>query len=391
MNNNMILYYDVNTNNVYNEAGFLYGVDRPQAYLANTVNLEIHYVTDTVQDNPAEWTPWTGLSGMGVTASLAFDTDYHHAVAGTLQQVASSGDSQISVTASVDPVMLNLEDTLVFYRSNRTPVAVPYTSFIVGDGFITFNLLEPLGEDFAVDTDVRIPLALLLKVSGEDVDISNAANGVFTFNMYLMSYRILKALDYSDIEGLTGVMEHKVMSDGNTVNTFHIPFFVANMMDYESSAEIPPTSNMLVTTDYVDSKVNAIVAEVSGNIITQYSADGVSWHDAFTVGDIYARRKMDNDIAAWSPAELIVPTVLAVKTVDYQFTTTEGQEATVTFTKAELGISGDTESDVSLWSVSDSGKLRVTDTSYTVMWSATTLTITYQTNWTVGTWNIKLS
>lgn len=391
MTNNMVIYYDVNTNYIYNEFGTIFGAELPKVYLDNTVALEIHYVIDTTAEDPAEWTPWTGLSGIGVSSTLAFDTDYLHAVEGSLSQATSSDDTQIQVTTSIDEVMLNTADTLILYRNDRVPVAVPYQSFIVGDGFITFNLIEPIGESFSAGASVRVPQALLLKVEGDNVDISNAQNGVFIFNAYIMSYRILKALDYSDTDGLSGILEHKITSDGNTINTFHIPFFVANMMDFETTAEIPETSTKLVTTEYVDSKVSAAIGEMSTALIMQYSSDGESWHDTYTLGDVYVRRKTDNDYAVWSGAELLAPVELVVKSIDYTFTTTDGQEAEITFTKEALGISDSTEPNVSLWSVGDNGKIKANDTTYTAMWTTDSLVITYQTTWAAGTWTIKLA
>ena len=134
------------------------------------------------------------------------------------------------------------------------------------------------------------------------------------------------------------------------------------------------------------------LAYIKKKNVYQFSADGsTNWHDTYTSTDLYYRERKDIPDSEWGAALPVGKSGVIIDNVNHTFTTTEGQAAAVTFTKTALGIASDSEPQVSLWSVSDEVKTQINTASYTVSWSADSLTVTYYTVWPAGSWIIKMS
>lgn len=124
----------------------------------------------------------------------------------------------------------------------------------------------------------------------------------------------------------------------------------------------------------------------------QFSIDGVNdWHATYTSADRYYRERRGISGANWGAALPLGRNEIVVDAVNHSFSTTAGQAAMVVFTKTELGIASDSEPQVSLWSVLNSVKTKISDASYNTAWSSTSLTITYYQAWAAGDWILKLS
>lgn len=302
MSQNLILYYDVYNGNTYNETGALYGNTPLTMYLNNKFTLEIHYMSDTSADAVSEWEPWTGLKGLSIGSSVAFDNDFLHAARGTLSSPVSSGDSNVIVNVAIAETMLNPSDVLVFYKPDGTTVSLMYSSYTknsTGSGYV-FNLTSPSNVSIDSGAYVRVPQALYLKADEDSISNENAQNGVFVINLHAMSHKILNALDYTNTQSLSGTFEHQIKNNGDIIRTFSFPFVIENLVDFNNAMNVPAQTGNWADKSYVASFFTA-------GETYQYSVDGVNWHDTLNKGvDIYYRSRINTQDSMWSePRELL--------------------------------------------------------------------------------------
>ena len=178
--------------------------------------------------------------------------------------------------------------------------------------------------------------------------------------------------------------------DSDALPVFYMRFSVTASAVVDPDGGEPPE----VSTGYItEAQARALIAGITPTF--QYSADGsTGWHTAYTSGDHFQRMSV-NDGSQWSAAYPIGRSGVIVDNVNYSFTTTAGQAAAVTISKSTLGIASDSEPQLSLWSVGENNgattKTQINTASYTAVWTADSLTITYYTTWPAGDWIIKMS
>ena len=237
----IVAYLDVNTNNLYDADGNLYGNSTLATTLGNEFVLELHYVQDiSTSDNPDNWTAWEGLSGMTVSSTLAFDDNYVHAVEATVAESTNAGSPTVKVNVpEISKDILSSSGNLIFNPfgiepedvspNDTRPVKqiVPYSSFNYISGTVFEFVIEdaqglPLnvvgGENA---TPVRVSDPLYLFVGTDTIYENNIPDrygeGVFKFPMNINSRKLLKALDYSGAFGVSGTMEHNIYVKRNTI------------------------------------------------------------------------------------------------------------------------------------------------------------------------------
>lgn len=295
MQDKLVIYYYTINNDVFDSAGNLLGNSTASAFLNNTIDLEIHYVTDTNSSDPEEWGKWAGVSGKSIASSLAMDVDYRHAVKGTLENELSGQITTVSVKA--EEISYSRTGTLELSNSSGQKETVEYTSATYANGVYTFTVNTTLAYSYATGDSVRIPEELMLKLEGESVDDSQADNGIFSFNMHVLSNKILDSLDYGNVASLQVTAQHKIVSEGNIINTFEFPFQINNVIDYGNDTEVNEQSlSTIASKAYVISFSRA-------KYVFQYSTDGSSWHDSYQTGDLYFRVKNDVSDSVWSDAQ----------------------------------------------------------------------------------------
>lgn len=255
MSTGIKIYYNIVNGTMYDSNGALYGNSVLTAYFNNHLDLEVNYMTDTSSDSMQDWVPWTGLADKAVSSVVSFDRDYAHAVKGKTT-TTTTGATSINVSVNVPEVELNYSDVLIAYRPDGSTITLPYNGFIYGSSSVEFLLEGTAPEDIPSGLNVRVPRSLYLKMQGDDIDNSLAAEGIFTFHTYLMSKKLLESLDYSDSAYLSGTMEHKIVFDGDVVRTFSFPFNITNLLDYNGEADVPETGNW-ASKEYVDSRIAA--------------------------------------------------------------------------------------------------------------------------------------
>ena len=231
----VVAYYDVNTGNLYDANGNMYGNSTLTTTLDNEFILELHYVQDISTDSdPTTWAVWGGLEGKTVDSSLAFDSDYKHAYEGASTESTAAASHEIKITvSSVDKDTLNSEGNLIInpyglepeqipQGSTATPrMVVPYDSFEyvssnTSGTVFKFHVADPDGLMYAVPANIQVrvsdPLYLYINPSSiYEVNIPPRYNeGVFKFPMNIMSRKLLKALDYTGVSGVVGTLEHKI-------------------------------------------------------------------------------------------------------------------------------------------------------------------------------------
>lgn len=296
------LYYNVIDDSLYNSAGELIGNRSVSVFFCNKEQFTIHYVTDTnyAEDgviDPTQWTKWTGLSGLAIGSTLAFDDDYIHAVKGTLTEGVSAGATSVTVEVSIDPTLLNPSDKLTFYNADGTNTTLLYSSYTATETGYTFELTEASAVDIASGVTVRVPQALFVKIY--DVDTTRAGEGIFTFTFYAYSHKLLNAVDYTNVQSISGTLEHQIVSEGNRIRTFSFPLVISNLLDFDNDAVIPSQAGDWVNKSYVDSFFVA-------SEIYQYSADGTNWHDELMLGDVYYRSKPDTENGVWGATRVLL-------------------------------------------------------------------------------------
>ena len=236
----IVVYYDVNTNNLYDGNGQLYGNRDFSAFLGNIYTMELHYVQDvSTSSNPDDWIAWDGLKGMAVSSTISFDDDYIHALKGEVAINAVQGATTVRINIpDVDKDVLGFTGSLVFnpfgidledaVQNETRPIkkTANYSSYTYISGTI-FEFKIDSGLPLAVSggtnaTLVRVSEPLYLFIDSDDIYESNIPNryeeGVFKIPMNINSRKLVKTLDYSNVYDISGVMEHDIYIDSTSLS-----------------------------------------------------------------------------------------------------------------------------------------------------------------------------
>lgn len=235
----VVVYFDVNTGNLYNENGQLYGNNTFCTYLDNSFILELHYVKDiSTNEDPTQWQVWDGLDGKTISSTVAFDNNYTHAVEGAVVSNAAQGSSKVTISVpNINKDTLSSSGNLVFnpfgvdeaISGSDAPVKaiVSYSSFeyLSGNNF-EFTIQDSGGLPIAVyggtnATPVRVSDPLYIFIDSDSIYEENIperySEGVFKIPVDVMSRKLVKAFDYADISGVAGIMEHKIYTKQNSI------------------------------------------------------------------------------------------------------------------------------------------------------------------------------
>lgn len=218
----VVAYYDVNTNNVYDGNGNLFGNTSLSATLSNAFILELHYVKDvSTSENPADWSAWDGLTGMAVASTLSFDDDYVHAVEASVVTSATIGAHTVRINVpEISKDVLSSSGNLVFNPFGITPTTVSYdaVSYVSGTVF-DFSIAGSQGLPIDVTggdnpTLVRVSEPTYLFIDANSIYEHNIPNrygeGIFKIPLNITSRKLLKALDYTGVLRISGTMEHNI-------------------------------------------------------------------------------------------------------------------------------------------------------------------------------------
>ena len=299
---NTILYYDILSSDLYDEAGNLFGNRILDIFLNNHMNLEIHYVAldGSQTDDPTSFPPWTGLTDVTVASSVAVDNNMQHAIKGVLAEELSIGTvSSIKVTAT--STTINPTGTIVLIDGAGERLGVPYTAVSYADGAYTFTVSVSLDQTYPVGSTVRVPEALIMKAEGDDIDDSRASQGIFVFKLYALSHKLIELLDYSNTSSISATMQHKIISEGEVVRTFEYEFVIRNVLEFENDSYVPAAGPDEVATK------SWVLSFYRSPFEYQFSVDKSEWHDTQTEADRYYRQRIKNSGSDYSdPIAMIV-------------------------------------------------------------------------------------
>ena len=286
---NTILYYDILSNDLYDEAGNLFGNRILDIFLNNHMNLEVHYVAldGSQTDDPTSFPPWTGLTDVTVASSVAVDNNMQHAIKGVLAEELSIGAvSSIKVTAA--STTINPTGTIVLIDGAGERLGVPYTAVSYANGAYTFTVSVSLDQAYPAGSTVRVPEALIMKAEGDDVDDSKASQGIFVFKLYALSHKLIELLDYSNTSSISATMQHKIISEGEVIRTFEYELTIRNVLEFENDSYVPAAGPDEVATK------SWVLSFYRSPFEYQFSVDKSEWHDVQTNDDRYYRQRIKN-------------------------------------------------------------------------------------------------
>lgn len=299
---NTILYYDILSNDLYDEAGNLFGNRILDIFLNNHMNLEVHYVAldGSQTDDPTSFPPWTGLTDVTVASSVAVDNNMQHAIKGVLAEELSIGAvSSIKVTAA--STTINPTGTIVLIDSAGERLGVPYSAASYANGVYTFTVSVSLDQAYPVGSTVRVPEALIMKAEGDDIDDSRASQGIFVFKLYALSHKLIELLDYSNTSSISATMQHKIISEGEVVRTFEYELTIRNVLEFENDSYVPAAGPDEVATK------SWVLSFYRSPFEYQFSVDKSEWHDTQTDADRYYRQRIKNSGSEYGdPIAMIV-------------------------------------------------------------------------------------
>lgn len=299
---NTILYYDILSNDLYDEAGNLFGNRILDIFLNNHMNLEIHYVAldGSQTDDPTSFPPWTGLTDVTVASSVAVDNNMQHAIKGVLAEELSIGTvSSIKVTAA--STTINPTGTIVLIDGAGERLGVPYSAASYANGVYTFTVSVSLDQAYPVGSTVRVPEALIMKAEGDDIDDSRASQGIFVFKLYALSHKLIELLDYSNTSSISATMQHKIISEGEVVRTFEYELTIRNVLEFENDSYVPAAGPDEVATK------SWVLSFYRSPFEYQFSVDKSEWHDTQTDVDRYYRQRIKNSGSEYGdPIAMIV-------------------------------------------------------------------------------------
>lgn len=299
---NTILYYDILSNDLYDEAGNLFGNRILDIFLNNHMNLEVHYVAldGSQTDDPTSFPIWNGLTGVTVASSVAVDNNMQHAIKGTLAEELSIGSvSSIKVTAT--STTINPTGTIVLIDNAGERLGVPYSAASYANGVYTFTVSVSLDQAYPVGSTVRVPEALIMKAEGDDIDDSRASQGIFVFKLYALSHKLIELLDYSNTSSISATMQHKIMSEGEVIRTFEYELTIRNVLEFENDSYVPAAGPDEVATK------SWVLSFYRSPFEYQFSVDKSEWHDTQTDADRYYRQRIKNSGSEYGdPIAMIV-------------------------------------------------------------------------------------
>lgn len=299
---NTILYYDILSNDLYDEAGNLFGNRILDIFLNNHMTLEVHYVAldGSQTDDPASFPIWNGLTGVSVASSVAVDNNMQHAIKGTLAEELSIGSvSSIKVTAA--STTINPTGTIVLIDGAGERLGVPYTAVSYANGAYTFTVSVSLDQAYPAGSTVRVPEALIMKAEGDDIDDSRASQGIFVFKLYALSHKLIELLDYSNTSSISATMQHKIISEGEVIRTFEYELTIRNVLEFENDSYVPAAGPDEVATK------SWVLSFYRSPFEYQFSVDKSEWHDTQTDADRYYRQRIKNSGSEYGdPIAMIV-------------------------------------------------------------------------------------
>ena len=217
----VVVYYDVSTGKIYDFSGKSYENNTLTASLDSKFTLEMHYVNSVSKDVlPENWEVWSFLEGQDISSTLAYDEDYVHAFDGEVAEDIEKGSHTVVVSvAGINKDTLSPFGILIInpFGSATQQEVVSYSSFTyISKDKYSFTIEDSMGVSSFISsgTQVRVSDPLFIFVDSSKVYEANIPNrydeGVFEFPIHVLSRKLLKALDNTNIKGVSGKIEHKI-------------------------------------------------------------------------------------------------------------------------------------------------------------------------------------
>lgn len=234
--------------------------------------------------------------------------------------------------------------------------------------------------EFAADKDRKHTGGLMLYASGltEVSGFSDPANGKIAFTVSANNSGFTEKLGVADALDMIAQITHLYSGGQSTLAMFKIK--AQNVVHLTQNE---PESGAVGY--YTAAQTDALF---SAGLVLQFSADESSWHDTFTVNDVFYRIRLATGNGPWSPSIPIPQATITAQNFEYAFDTALGAGDSVTFSKETLLLTN--EPDVSLWQVLTNGnRIKIQSGIASFTWGTDGLTIGYYQGFPEGSWIIK--
>lgn len=237
--NKIIIYYNINTNRIYDQNGVAFGstLKASMSYL-NKTTVEVHYITATNAGSPDTWPAWTDMANVTLDPSeWAVDDNFLHLQEGALAEDLSGAITSIEVSdLTEDDADIDLTGNIRLDNGTDTPEVIAYTARANdGGGVWTFTVSDTLVAAYLIGDLVEVPDSFLVSPDTITANDASKATGVFSANIEAVSNKLNELLLTTGTTSITGTIEHKIINDSQeTIRSFRFQFIIDNLINIDT-------------------------------------------------------------------------------------------------------------------------------------------------------------
>lgn len=247
----MKLLVDLVTWEVYDENGVaLSQQNTPSLTFGDKTKWEIHYVRKN--SSTLELDPATDLSGTVTNAYAAADDDFTLFQETALVDDLSAGTISSLSLSGVTTSSIGLTGKLQLIKDGAISEVLTYSGYTINSDIVTFTVSATLVNSYESGAVVLVTEPLLLKITSDNVDLTDIANGVITYTIDTNTLEFYKAVNgSSQISNKVYFQQYLINSDGRRVfqPRFAIDCFGSLDWDGTSPSPIIPGSEFLTKAD----------------------------------------------------------------------------------------------------------------------------------------------
>lgn len=309
------IYINTTTRQWFDTDGALFGSGSPQLAYKRTEEIALQLCSETPDAgtdgvNPeTDWTKDSSFGVGGIGAKLSIDNDFLRRRKGTLSADIPAG-SVSTVTAEIEgasKATIRASGILKVFNADGNAEALEYESATFSENSVTFTLKSgsEVESSYAQGVEMDVPDALYAQAM-MDSEKSDAAAGLFVFNIVVYSEKLRAVMEYANIANLDTLAGMELLlfkTFGDTITELNnflctTVSLHATMAEANTLAQVPPS----MTDELV-----SLITSTLGDVQYEYSEDGTNWHSTRTDADNYFRFKLtgSGSSGTWIIANMI--------------------------------------------------------------------------------------